>query len=64
MQQNIEFFRKLLMSFDVISKSLPHLNNDELKEITQHFVGVTTWEEIIDRFGLQNKILPHPINHH
>jgi len=51
-----------LMSPEVIYNNFPHLNDGELKEITRHYVGVTTWEDIIDRFGLRNKILPHPIN--
>ena len=47
-----------LMSPDVICRSLPHLNDGELKEITRHYAGVTTWEDIIERFALGSKILP------
>ena len=48
-----------LMSPAVIYKSLPHLNDGELKEIARHYAGVTTWEDIVERFGLKSKILLH-----
>ena len=48
-----------VMSPDVICNSLPHLNNDELKKITRHYTGVTTWEDIIERFDLGSKIRLH-----
>ena len=48
-----------LMSPAVIYKSLPHLNDGELKEIARHYAGVTTWEDIIERFGLKSTILLH-----
>ena len=48
-----------LMSPEVIYKSLPHLNDGELKEIARHYAGVTTWEDIVERFGLKSKILLH-----
>ena len=41
-----------LMSPEVIRNGLPHLNDGELKEITRHYAGMTTWEDIIERFGL------------
>jgi len=47
-----------LISPDVICRSLPHLNDGEMKEIRRHYAGVTTWEDIIERFVLGSKILP------
>ena len=41
-----------LMSLEVIYNSFPHLNDGELKEITRHYAGMTTWEDIIERFSL------------
>jgi len=48
-----------LMSREVVYESLPHLNDRERIEITRHYAGVTTWEDIVERFGLGSKILLH-----
>ncbi|MDF2626493.1 MAG: hypothetical protein K0R39_324 [Symbiobacteriaceae bacterium] len=38
---------------DVVAKSLPHMDAHEREEALRHYLGVTTWQAIVARFGLK-----------
>ncbi|MBI4322566.1 MAG: hypothetical protein HY675_29090 [Chloroflexi bacterium] len=45
---------KSITSPDTIRTSLPHLNDDERRDLLAHYLGVTTWEHIADTFALSS----------
>lgn len=40
-----------------LALSLPHLSSDELQEVEQHYLGFTTWKEIVDTFSLPQSLM-------
>lgn len=36
----------------VVEKSLPHMSAQEREEALRHYLGVTTWQAIVNRFSL------------
>jgi hypothetical protein len=46
-----------IMSPEIIKGSLPHLTDDERKEVLPHYLGTTSWEEIIEHFGLEQEVI-------
>jgi hypothetical protein len=42
---------------DIIKDSLPHLTVDQRQELIKHYLGVTTWEDIVAEFDLDSGIL-------
>lgn len=45
-----------VMSPKIVKGSLPHLTDEERNEVLSHYLGTTSWEEIVDHFGLKNKV--------
>ena len=45
-----------VMSPEIIKGSLPHLTDEERKGILSHYLGTTSWEEIVERFGLKQEV--------
>lgn len=44
-----------VMSPEIIMGSLPHLTDEERNEVLSHYLGTTSWEEIVDRLSLERK---------
>jgi len=42
---------------DIIKDSLPHLTVDQRQELIKHYLGVTTWEDLVAEFDLDSGIL-------
>jgi hypothetical protein len=45
-----------IMSPEIIKGSLPHLTDEERNEVLSHYLGTTSWKEIVDHFGLKNEV--------
>lgn len=46
-----------VMSQKTVEGSLPHLIDRERKEILPHYLGTTSWEEIVEHFGLEQEVI-------
>ncbi|HYF80519.1 MAG TPA: hypothetical protein VD973_25710 [Symbiobacteriaceae bacterium] len=44
---------QLVTAPDVVAKSLPHMSEQEQEGALRHYLGVTTWQAIVSRFGLE-----------
>jgi len=42
---------------DTINNSIPHLTADQRQDLLSHYLGVTTWEDIVAEFDLDGNIL-------
>lgn len=40
-----------------VQRSLPHLNDEEQMELLPHYLGTTTWQAIVESFGLGSEVL-------
>lgn len=54
-------FAKNTISAEVIASSLPHRGPAEQNQIASCFAGVTTWERVCGRFGIDASMLPHSV---
>lgn len=52
-QQEID----LITDQETVNRSLPHLSSEQQTEMLTHYLGVTTWEDIVAKFGLENDVL-------
>ncbi len=41
-----------------VESSLPHMSNEERKELMEHYLGMTTWQDIVQTFELGKEVLP------
>jgi hypothetical protein len=46
-----------IMSPKTVKGSFPHLTDEERNEIMTHYLGTTSWEEIIEHFGLEQEVI-------
>jgi hypothetical protein len=46
-----------VMSPKIIEGSLPHLTDEERNEVLSHYLGTTSWEEIVEHFGLEKEVI-------
>ena len=46
-----------IVNTDVVTKSLPHLTPDERREVLDHYLGFTTWQQIVRSFDLHPNLL-------
>ncbi len=53
---------KNIVNPQTIKDSLPHLSEDERIKLMSHYLGVTTWQDIVERFNLRKEILLNEIN--
>ena len=54
-QRQIEI--ESIMHAETIQKSLPHLTDKERTELISHYLGMTTWQDIVERFDLGKQVL-------
>ena len=41
-----------IVSADTVQRSLPHLNSREQVELMSHYLGTTTWQDVVEAFDL------------
>lgn len=46
-----------VMSPKTVKGSLPHLTEEERKEVLSHYLGTTSWEEIVEHFSLEQEVI-------
>ena len=58
--RSIAGYYQMGMSVDEILQSLPHLSEAQQADLMKHYLGFTTWQEIVTRFGLPSTLLADP----
>ncbi len=48
---------KAIINPGIVSDSLPHLSRDEREELLRHYLGYTTWQDIVETFKLPKALL-------
>ena len=43
---------KNITNFQTIKDSLSHMSNEERTELMEHYLGITTWQNIVEEFDL------------
>ena len=46
-----------ILSSETINKSLPHLTPEHREELSNHYLGVTFWEDIVAELSLDSGVL-------
>lgn len=47
---------------ETVRNSLPHLTDEGRADLLSHYLGVTTWQAVVERFGLGSEVLPETVH--